>query len=79
MKLPASDASKQRRADQFVRFAEAFHGRLGHDRGHPVGAEHLPVLLGGKKARHEDVHAHALRCPFARQIFGNIMNRRLRR
>src|SRR5438105_78659 len=56
---------QQRRAGQFVRFAKTRHGRVGHDGRDALGVEHLAVLFGGEKARHQDVNAHALRGPFA--------------
>ena len=36
--------------------------------------EDFSVLLGGKKSRHENVHAHFLRGPFTREIQGEIVH-----
>ena len=65
---------EQRRADEFAGFAKAFHRGMGHDGLDAVGREHFAVLLGGEKAGHEDVDAHVLHRPFAREIFREVVD-----
>src|ERR1039457_3888102 len=47
-------------ANQLMRLAEAPGRRMAHDRGDALRREHLAILLGGEKAGHERVNAHAL-------------------
>ena len=55
------DARIDRRAHQFLAFAEPVHGRVLHDAGHALLGEKLAVLLGRKKAGLNGVDADLMR------------------
>ena len=73
---------QQRCADELARLAESVHRRVRHDFGDALGLKNLPVLLGGKEARHQHVDAHAMRRPLARkverQVVHGALGRRIR-